>query len=80
MPQDHSMMQAEGLLPGTSKNWLTMLDAYQVRFLVLNLYSESDVVEYFRSLPGWKVDFEDEEAIIFARTDVPTYAHEGVPC
>lgn len=78
MPQDHPMPQAENLFPGANKNWLTMLDAYHVRFLVLSLYSESDLVRYFRSQPGWIVDFEDEEAIIFARTNVPTYSHEQV--
>jgi len=46
-----------------------MLDAYRVHFQVLNLSSESDMVEFFRSQPGWEVDFEDEESIIFARTE-----------
>jgi len=52
-----------------NENWLSVLDAYNVQFLVLNLHSNSDVVEFFRSHPGWKVDCEDEEAIIFARAD-----------
>jgi hypothetical protein len=61
-----------------------VLDAYNVQFLVLNLYSESDVVKFFRLHPGWKVDFEDEEAIIFARAggsqvcDRQTEMDEGV--
>ena len=72
------MPQVDHLLTDMNKNWLTMLDAHHVRFLVLNLHSESDVVRYFRSQPGWTVDFEDEEAIIFARTDAPTYGHRPV--
>lgn len=52
-----------------NENWPSVLDAYNVQFLVLNLHNESDVVRFFRLHPGWKVDFEDEEAIIFARAD-----------
>jgi len=46
-----------------------MLDAYRVQFLVLGLDRECDVVEFFRSHRGWEVDFEDEETVIFARTE-----------
>ena len=80
MAQDHSMLQVEHPLPGMDKDWLTMLDAYHVRFLVLNLQSESDLVKYFRSQPGWLVDFEDQESIIFARTNAPTCTQVEVPC
>jgi len=65
-------------IPRVDGAWLRALDAYHVRFLVLNLDAESDVVEYFRSLPGWLVDFEDEESIIFARDDVSAYAYREV--
>ena len=60
---------------GTNEAWLRVLDAYHVRFVVLNLGAESDMVRYFRSLPGWLVDFEDEESIIFARDDLSAYAY-----
>ena len=80
MLQEHSMSQAKHRSRGKNKNWLTMLDAYHVRYLVLNLQTEGDLVNYFRSLPGWLVDFEDQDSIIFARTDASTYAHEEVPC
>jgi hypothetical protein len=55
---------------GVKENWLRTLDAYHVRFLVLNLQSERDMVKYFRSRPGWVIDFEDGESIIFARADM----------
>jgi hypothetical protein len=54
---------------GIKEDWLRVIDACRVQFLVLNLQSEGDVVKLFRSRPGWNVDFEDEESIIFARTD-----------
>ena len=82
MPQDRSITQAERPLNaqilGANEAWLRVLDAYHVRFLVLNLDAESDIVKYFRSLPGWLVDFEDEESIIFARADVSAYAHQEI--
>jgi hypothetical protein len=56
---------------GIKEDWLRALDAYHVRFLVLNRQSERDLVNYFRSLPGWGIDFEDSESIIFARAVVP---------
>jgi hypothetical protein len=89
MPQNHSTQQEERPLEaqGVSVNqsWLRMLDAYHVRFLVLNLHSEGDVVKLFRSQPGWSVDFEDGESIIFARAEatdphsVTTQLHNDVP-
>ena len=79
MLQNHSVTQSkqrQNALAGPhlkstrlDENWLRMLDAYRVHFLVLNLNSESDMAEFFRSQPGWEVDFEDEESIIFARTE-----------
>jgi hypothetical protein len=82
MPKDRCIVQAEcplnAQIPGANEAWLRVLDAYQVRFLVLNLDAESDMVKYFRSLPGWLVDFEDEVSIIFARADVSTCAHQEV--
>lgn len=65
MPQDHSIAQEAGL----NKRWLRMLDEYGVRFLAVDLHSDSDLVELFRSQPGWVVDFEDVEGVLFSRTD-----------
>jgi hypothetical protein len=62
---------------GVKENWLRALDAYHVRFLVLNLQSERDMVTHFRSQPGWVIDFEDGESIIFARADAPEM--HGIP-
>ena len=82
MPREDSITQEERPLDareaGIKENWLRALDTYHVRFLVLNLQNESDIVKYFRSQPGWLVDFQDEESIIFARADVPAHAHDEI--
>jgi hypothetical protein len=73
MPQNGSITQEERPLDtresGIRENWLRALDTHRVQFLVLNRQSESDMVKYFRSQPGWEIDFEDGESIIFARAD-----------
>ena len=56
---------------GINEDWPAVLDEYGVRFLVLDRHDDSDLLELFQSQPGWAVDFEDEEAIIFARADIP---------
>jgi len=54
---------------GINEDWPAVLDEYGVQFLVLGRHDDSDLLELFQSQPGWTVDFEDEEAIIFARAD-----------
>jgi hypothetical protein len=49
------------------ENWLDVFDEYGVQFLVLGSQEDGDMVDLFRSQPDWRVDFEDGEAIIFAR-------------
>jgi hypothetical protein len=46
--------------------WLREIDAHNVEFVILDPYGDSDLVEIFRHQPAWAVDFEDEEAVIFA--------------
>jgi hypothetical protein len=65
MLQDHSVAQETGL----NEDWSAVLDEYGVQFLVLNRHDDSDQVKPFRSQPGWIVDFEDRDAIVFARAD-----------
>ena len=50
-----------------NEDWLKVFDEYGVRFLVLDPQEDGDLVDLCRSRPGWEVDFEDGEAIIFAR-------------
>jgi len=75
MPQNYSITPANSSLStqlnGTHDDWLSALDVYRVQFIILNIHGEGDVVKFLRSQPGWEVDFEDDEAIIFARADMP---------
>jgi hypothetical protein len=59
-----------------TKNWPGELDSYGVQIVVLDLAGDSDLVERFQSEPGWRVDFDDGEAIIFARD--PAFARDPV--
>jgi hypothetical protein len=52
-----------------SGDWLELFDQEGVQFVVLNLCDDDALVEALRCQPGWAVDFEDEEAVIFARAD-----------
>ena len=48
-------------------DWLALFDRQNVRFVILNLLEDNDLVKTLRSQPGWMVDFEDTDAVIFAR-------------
>jgi hypothetical protein len=58
-----------------NEDWPAVLDEYDVQFLVLDRHGDSDLLKLFRSQRGWAVDFEDEEAIIFARADTAQFTN-----
>jgi len=66
MRQDRSLTQETGV----NEDWVQVLDGYGVQFLVLDVHSDSELIELFRSQPRWTVDFQDEEAVIFARAEI----------
>jgi hypothetical protein len=72
VPQDHSAAQQNDV----NQDWSAMLDEQGVQFLALDRHDDSDLLGFFRSQPGWTVDFEDEEAAILVRADVAR-AHGG---
>ena len=51
----------------TSQRWLDQLDEYGVECVILDLQIDSDLVRLFQRQPAWTVDFEDGQAVIFAR-------------
>jgi len=63
-------VEVEGQSP-VSQEWATTLDEYGVQFLVLDRNDDTELVSHFRAQPGWRVDFEDHEGMIFARAGVP---------
>jgi len=72
--QDHSVARETGM----NEDWSAMLDEYGVQFLVLSRHDDSDLLKLFQTQPGWAVDFEDEEAIIFARADTARFSNSPI--
>ena len=75
MPQDHSAAQVININTSVNENWLEALDEYGVQFLVLDRCSDGDLLKLFLSQPGWTVDFEDEEAVLFVRADIAQFTN-----
>jgi hypothetical protein len=61
--------QPVALQAGTAKHWLKALDENGAQYLVLDRCTDTNLINLFRSQSGWKVDFEDEETVLFARAD-----------
>ena len=64
MPGD----QAARVRAGRHENWLAILEAYGVQYLVLDIHRDRDLLQLVRSRPGWTVDFKEGETVLFART------------
>jgi hypothetical protein len=63
MPQDHAITTDTA----TSVDWPQVLDKYGVEFLVLDPHDDHELLDLFRSQPGWRVDFEDEDMALLVR-------------
>jgi hypothetical protein len=48
-------------------DWLALFEQENVRFVVLNRCTDSDLIERLRRRCGWIVDFENKESMIFKR-------------
>jgi len=66
MIQNHSVAQETGIY----EDWLAVFREYGVQFVTLDRDTDSDLLELLRSQPGWTVDFEDREAVLFIRADI----------
>jgi hypothetical protein len=53
------------VFPGA--DWRRLLDQYEISYAVLSLAVQPDLIADLRREPGWRVDYEDEQAIIFSR-------------
>lgn len=51
------------------RSWLTMLNQYNVRYLALDKQGDRELVVYFQTHPGWAIDFEDQEGMVFVRAN-----------
>jgi hypothetical protein len=57
----HDYVQTAVGAPG----WRETLDRYQISFVVME--ANSGLARYLRSEPGWKLNYEDEQAAVFVR-------------
>lgn len=53
------------LMTHTHREWLRLFDREDIQFIILDLHADADLVTAIRSQPGWLVDFEDDETVIF---------------
>jgi hypothetical protein len=53
------------------EHWLATLDSHGVRFLILDKERDGSLLDLVRSRPGWTVDFEDTESVLFTRIQAP---------
>jgi hypothetical protein len=57
----------EGQLGGDVVDWLALFEQENVRFVVLDRCTDSDLIERLRRGCLWIVDFENKELVIFMR-------------
>jgi hypothetical protein len=48
--------------------WRSLLDQYDVSYVVLSKTDEPQLAEDLRSEPGWRLDYEDAQAVVFTRS------------
>lgn len=48
-------------------NWSHVLEKHGIQFVVLSRSQDKKLVKALRFRPGWLVDFEDQNTVIFAR-------------
>ena len=71
-PKVFSGIQPSGIIHignylGAIKNWVAMLDAYDVQFLVVDARRDGELLQAARRHPEWTVDLEDGESVLFTR-------------
>ena len=66
-----SAEQAHARKHGRPERWLVALDTYGVRFLILDKERDGSLLDLVRLRPGWTVDFEDTESVLFTRIRAP---------
>jgi hypothetical protein len=59
--------KAEKKTENGSCKWLSILDEFNVQFLVLDTRDDQNLFEVIRSQPNWTVDFESGNKALLAR-------------
>ena len=57
-----------------SARWRSLLDQYGIGYMVLSRADEPDLVADLRSDSGWRVDYEDDQAVVFSRAPLSASA------
>ena len=52
-----------------SASWRALLAKYDVSYAVLDRTEEADLVADLRADPAWRLDYEDEQAVVLTRVD-----------
>jgi hypothetical protein len=51
-----------------SAGWRTLLDQYDISYLVLSVADNADLVADLRQDPAWRLDYADDQAVVFSRS------------
>ena len=49
--------------------WTAAFEAHGVDYVLLDKCGDQHLLELIRAHPGWRIDCQDEEAVLFARSD-----------
>ena len=52
-----------------TKSWLDWLEDQDVQLVILDPQDDGDMIKDIRLQSGWNIDSDDEEFVIFTRTD-----------
>jgi hypothetical protein len=60
-------------------HWPGLLEELDVRFLVLDLDLDAELLEVFQERSGWVIDYEDGQAVLLAWTNIArnTTSHQS---
>jgi hypothetical protein len=56
----------EIVFPGA--RWRALLDQYHITYVVLSTAEHPDLIADIRQEPGWRMDYEDDQAVVFSRS------------
>lgn len=70
-----SQTNAAVLGAGTDYAWRALLDAHDVQFIVLDVQLDRGWQQAMKDQPGWMVDVEDEQTVLYARARVAEGDH-----
>jgi hypothetical protein len=51
--------------------WRALLDRYDISYAVLSKAEETDLIADLRADAAWRVDYEDDQAVVFTRSGGP---------